>query len=318
MLNRLTLSPDNPGENVDGTDVSSEEAENRLRKSLEMLSGGAKRETPREIGRETGRETGRELPRDHGRDHTRDHGRDHGRDQGRDHGRDSLDHTAKSAGFTPSGARRHRFKDDGEVPVVHIAPHRDRSQTHGAGPLPPAAPRSPQFVDPHVAEDRAARERAERALEAARETIRQLQTRVGHAELAAREALSQIDGRDRAIAELRARIQQHEDQISVARTVAEHAEDMRRQAAAAAEARSEQHRDTIASLRSELESLRLRLESKPSAPVARVAKVELAPPTDRRKRVVKNIAPVEEEEEPVQWWLTSHPKPKAPGRRAKA
>lgn len=301
MLNRLTLSPDNSGENVDGTDVSSEEAEIRLRKSLEMLGGGAKREPHRDTGRDA---------RDHGREQTRDHARDHGRE--------SIDHGAKSAGFTPSGARRHRFKDDGEVPVVHIAPHRDRSQTLGAAALPPAAPRTTHFVDPHAAEDRAARERAERALEAARETIRHLQTRIGHAELASREALGQVDARDRTIAELRARIQDHEEQLSVARAVAEHAEDMRRKAVSAADARSEQHRDTVAALKAELASLRLRLETKSSPPAPRVARAEPPAPPARRKRAAKEIAPVEDEEEPVQWWLTSQPKPKASGRRAKA
>lgn len=76
---------------------------------------------------------------------------------------------------------RHRFVRDGEVPVVMVQSHADQ----GAAPRPdPAAGL--------LAEERAARERGERALAAAQSTIRDLQTKLAHITLARDEAVAAL------------------------------------------------------------------------------------------------------------------------------
>ncbi len=76
---------------------------------------------------------------------------------------------------------RHRFVKDGEVPVVMVQSHAD----------PSAAPR-PDPATQLLAEERAARERSERALAAAQATIRDLQTKLAHVTLARDEAAAAL------------------------------------------------------------------------------------------------------------------------------
>jgi hypothetical protein len=76
---------------------------------------------------------------------------------------------------------RHRFVRDGEVPVVMVQSHADQ----------PAAPR-PDPAAGLLAEERAARERGERALAAAQATIRDLQTKLAHVTLARDEAVAAL------------------------------------------------------------------------------------------------------------------------------
>ena len=250
------------------------------------------------------------------------HGRDnsHGRDPS--HGRD-LSHRSdgggKSPTFTPSGARRHRFKDDGEVPVVHVATHRDRSQggllgASGAGQS--ALPGRSQ-PDPHVAEDRAARERAERALESAREAVLHLQTRVGHADLALREALAQVESRDQTIAGLRQQMAEHQSEMTAARRATAQAEEARRNADANAESRIERHRQDLAAVRAELASLKEERvqNSYVVPPRAVVAPARIKPSLASARS--QAAAPVEDEDEPVQWWLSSEAKAKPAVKRRK-
>jgi hypothetical protein len=323
VLKRVTLSSDTAGEAGGEPDVSSEESELRLRRSLEMLGSGVKRDTARDqdrdvfrdVGRDPVRETQRERPREGMREPLREpfHSRDHGRDQ------PARDHTSKTPGFTPSGARRHRFKDDGEVPVVHVAAHRDRSQLGfpggtGAGNAAPSG-RNAHFADPHVTEERSAREKAERALEAARESVHHLQTRVGHAELALREALGQVEAREQMIASLRMQLSAEQEASLLARHEAEHADKLRRDAEASLQAKAEQHRQAVQALKSEIAALRASGAAQQTMTFARPAKAPARVVKPMKARAPKVVLPDEDEQEPVKWWLTSEAKAKPATRR---
>ncbi|HET9020056.1 MAG TPA: hypothetical protein VFN46_10735, partial [Acetobacteraceae bacterium] len=76
---------------------------------------------------------------------------------------------------------RHRFVHDGEVPVVVVHSRPDQ----------PPSPR-PDRSAAQIGEERAARERAERALTTAQARIRDLETQVAHVSLARDEALSAL------------------------------------------------------------------------------------------------------------------------------
>jgi hypothetical protein len=92
-------------------------------------------------------------------------------------------------GHMQVGARRHRFVQDGEVPVSVVRGRRDQQ----AASLAPALPR-PEGRDRVLDEqsaDRAAREAAERKLADAQTVLRTLQTRLGHAELERDEAIEE-------------------------------------------------------------------------------------------------------------------------------
>jgi hypothetical protein len=269
VFKRLTLAAgDSSGDSPTGSDTASQESELRLRRSLEMLSGGARRE-----------------PSEHG---------------------------FKPAAHAPNNPRRHRFKDDGEVPVVHVAGHRDRSLPPGATPAPH---RPPHQTDPHAAEDRAARERAERALEAAKETIRQLQTHAGHAELALREAVGQAEAQQQAMASLRSELAACQADLAQARAAAARAEAARVEAEAEAAEEFERQRLEQAALEDELRQLRLERRKAEKAAAQRAAVPADAPrkpPAIRRKAAAPTVPEVEEE--PVKWWLPSEKKPVAAGR----
>lgn len=83
------------------------------------------------------------------------------------------------------GARRHRFVQDGEVPVSVVRGRRDQQ----ASDLAPAFARGERREDDGAA-DRQRAESAERRLADSQATIRSLQTRLGHAELERDEAVA--------------------------------------------------------------------------------------------------------------------------------
>jgi hypothetical protein len=87
---------------------------------------------------------------------------------------------------SPGAPRRHRFVQEGEVPVevMSLREHSGRGST-------PAAGFRQRGEDPAaLAAERTAREQAERALAEAADRMRELQTKFGHAELARDEALA--------------------------------------------------------------------------------------------------------------------------------
>jgi hypothetical protein len=105
----------------------------------------------------------------------------------------------------PGAPRRHRFVQEGEVPVevMTLREHSGR----GATPAPGFRQRG---EDPAaLAAERIAREHAERALAEAVDRMRELQTKFGHAELARDEAVALAARRQNQIEALQAELREN-------------------------------------------------------------------------------------------------------------
>lgn len=151
-------------------------------------------------------------------------------------------------------------------------------------------------------QERAARERAERSLQEALATIRDLQTKLGHAELARREASETAQAARDAADALRAAYQErearwHEDLAveRATRAVAEAALD----AAASAGKPAEQTRRTA--------SVAVPIAAVQDAAVQDVATEPARAPAKRAPKGTRKAAstPCQREPQPVKWWLKS-------------
>src|ERR1700742_3797672 len=104
------------------------------------------------------------------------------------------------------GLHRRRFVQDGDIPVTVLS--RDQGNeipAHRGGAAPPAPTSSRlQRTEAALANETAAREKAERSLSETQSILRDLQTKIGHAELAKNEALEALHREREAITELRA------------------------------------------------------------------------------------------------------------------
>jgi hypothetical protein len=99
--------------------------------------------------------------------------------------------------------RRHRFVQEGEVPVEVMS-------LPGRGP---AAPRH-RIDETALAAERLARDQAERAFHDATERLREVQTKLGHAELARDEAIALAAARAEQLEALRQRLSAAEAQLA--------------------------------------------------------------------------------------------------------
>jgi multidrug efflux pump subunit AcrA (membrane-fusion protein) len=133
-----------------------------------------------------------------------------------------------------------------------------------------------------------------------------------------REALAQVEARDQTIAALRQQIAEQQSELAAARRAMAQLEEARRNADATAEARIERHRHELALARAELAELRIdrapHAHVVPPRPVVVPARIKVSQVATRAKAA----APVEDEEEPVQWWLSSEAKAKPTVKRRKA
>lgn len=177
--------------------------------------------------------------------------------------------------------RRHRFVQDGDVPVTVVRPRGDLA----SDPLRPSAASPVNRLDAlqeSLAVETAARGSAERALEEAQSTIRTLQTKLSHLELARDEAVAMAQSRADEIAALSA------------------------EKAATAVLPDE------VSPTPEPDAARPKLVA---APVEALdAPKEPRPARGRRPKPVE----VEPEPEPVKWWITSQAVKTPTTRRARA
>lgn len=97
---------------------------------------------------------------------------------------------------------RHRFVQDGAVPVTVVNRHRpDEADGLSAGRA---------AVEAALQDERAARAKAERSLQEALATVHDLQTKLGHAELAHREASGTVQAARAAVDALRAEHRERE------------------------------------------------------------------------------------------------------------
>jgi len=196
----------------------------------------------------------------------------------------------RSAGRSSADKPRHRFVQDGAVPVTVVNRHRgDNADApapgHGA-------------IEAALQDERAARERAERSLQEALATIRDLQTKLGHAELARREASGTAETALAAADVLRAEHQArelrwHED------LGAERAARLAAEAALAEATRTHgPAKRTRVSAPAAQPALDLQDASLP--PMANA----LAKPVAKRTRK-SAVEPQQREPQPVKWWLRS-------------
>ena len=176
-----------------------------------------------------------------------------------------------SPGPTDRQPHRRRFVRDGEVPVVLVgrgAQPTDRPPTHGIAPVNKLA-----LVETARRSEQEARQHAERALTDAQATIRDLQTKLGHA------LLERDEVRDTA---------RRLETDKLALTSALDAERIARQKA---EEEALQNRSGGRSVS----------ETVPTGPVGRTAQDKAARPKNTRLQP-KARKP---EPKPVKWWLTS-------------
>ncbi len=193
---------------------------------------------------------------------------------------------AQSSSFSSAGPRRHRYVQDGEVPVVQISPAGGRRRdVMSSAPVPSDAPAD--NLRQAVAQERAGRMRAEQALERAQATIHALETRLGHAEITQREAADLARAHAADVARLRGELAEQAGWLKAAQTEAAEARERQRELEySRAEARYADDTDDD---------------------------VVVEPPPLRAKtvkpRVAKAAIPVVEvdEPEPVKWWLTAAP-----------
>lgn len=123
---------------------------------------------------------------------------------------------------------KRRFVQDGEVPVTVVSGRRDgpAESTPHRGPSVGPAPSRLEAAEAALAHETAARHQAERALTEAHATVHDLQTKLGHAELARTEAADGLSREREATATLRAALRECQERLraaETARTAAERA-----------------------------------------------------------------------------------------------
>lgn len=190
---------------------------------------------------------------------------------------------------------KRRFVADGEIPVVHGRLQR-RDETGGLQATP--APNRVEVAEATARFERDAREKAERSLAEAQATVHDLQTRLGHAQLAETEAQNALEAERAAAEALRAALREAEEQAAAARAEKEVVEQKLQVALTAAAARQDRSEPEI---------------NAPTIPRrrGRPRKVVTTPPASRpRAGAVKKVAASAPEAKPVRWWLKSKPKSK--------
>ncbi|MGE0226640.1 MAG: hypothetical protein AB7S57_25450 [Acetobacteraceae bacterium] len=227
-----------------------------------------------------------------------------------------IESLSRPADRFPSGHRR-RFVQDGDVPVTVV--RRDPSgDAPGAAATGPTSNRM-QRLEADLATANAARDRAEKSLSEAQDQIRDLQTKLGHADLARTEAVEAA--------------RKAEESATEARQAMHEAERLRHEAedrAATAERNAHELADTLQEERDARQDLEKQLRqaedarqsaerlvqelSQPPA-AADIPRTRRRPADDSRSPAKASVArkPRQSslalaEPEPVKWWLTTETK----------
>ena len=196
----------------------------------------------------------------------------------------------RPAGRSSVDKPRHRFVQDGAVPVTVISRQRPDEAD--------VTPESRAAIEATLQNERAARERAERSLQEALATVRDLQTKLGHAELARREASGAAEAARAAADSLRTEhrereLRWHEDLA---------AECAARLAAEAALAEATRAREPAKRTRLLAPVAQPVLDLQDASPAPR-AKAPVKPAAKRTREAVSEQE--QHEPEPVKWWLRS-------------
>jgi hypothetical protein len=223
------------------------------------------------------------------------------------------------------GLHRRRFVQDGDVPVTVLRREPSLEQAAHRGIPSAAAPTSSrlQRTEAALAAETAAREKLERSLADTQNLVRDLQTKIGHAELAKIEAVDALRRERETLAQLRTqtdlwdeRLQEARQQLQAAEQTAQSFQEQlldEREARRAAEKGlriAETARDAAEQL--------VRTLSEQPVEIARVepirrrrlpqAEPEIVEVVARHRRVTGAVAPEPVvEPEPVKWWLNTKP-----------
>ena len=220
-----------------------------------------------------------------------------------------LDHSPRPGDRFGGAPHRRRFVQDGDIPVTVLRREAgaETPAHRGAAATPPPTSSRLQRTEAALATETAAREKAERLLADTQGVVRDLQTKIGHAELTKNEAIEALRREREAIAQLRAdteaqqqRLQEAQEQSRVAERLAHvsqeqladerHARKTVEKALRCAEAA----RDTAEQL--------VRTLSNEVPPVQRMPEPKVSVIIGQRGR-----ATATEEPEPVKWWLNTRP-----------
>jgi hypothetical protein len=244
---------------------------------------------------------------------------------------------SRSGGPFNGGLHRRRFVQDGDIPVTVVRrdPGLDLPANRVAAPVSVPSSSRLQRTEAALAAETAARDKAERALSEAYAVVRDLQTKIGHAELARNEALESLRREREAAALLRAeadgreaRAREAEDRAQAAEDTANeyhdqlvserHARKMAEKALRSAEAAREEAEQLVRTLSEEAPKASRTFarasaeppdfEPKRAEPPRRgrpVAEPEVAATAARHQNQADASEP-----EPVKWWLNTKPGPK--------
>jgi hypothetical protein len=223
------------------------------------------------------------------------------------------------------GLHRRRFVQDGDVPVTVLRRDPGYEQPTHRGTPATAAPTSSrlQRTEAALTTETAARERAERSLAETQTIVRDLQTKIGHAELAKTEAVEALRQERESMIPLRAdvdawkeRFQDAHEQIQKAEQTARSCQEQladERQARRAAE----KALHVAESARDAAEQLVRTLSEEPAQPKRAELPRRGRPPQvepevveadARRRRTAIAVTPEPQAEpEPVKWWLNTKP-----------
>ncbi len=195
-------------------------------------------------------------------------------------GRSGRGQRSTPQAHAPAG--RHRFAQDGDVPVVRLSLARTETR-EVKRPLPEPVAVTVEPVD----RVRAAQHAAERALHDVTTTLHGVQTRLGHAELDLEQALAQIQVRDQELRVLRAELRARDQELAAARRGGE---------ASRRQVRAER-------------PVAERLDTEPGAEIgAKPVAAQAAPGLAEAEALFAALAPVRDggaeggSPEPVKWW----------------
>lgn len=234
---------------------------------------------------------------------------------------DRMDQPSRIGDRFNGGLHRRRFVQDGDIPVTVLRRDQGHEPPAHRGTAAPAAPSSSrlQRTEAALAAETAAREKAERSLAETQSVVRDLQTKIGHAELAKNEAIEALRQERETIAQLRSESEAWEERLQEALEQA-------RAAVHSAQVCQEQLAEERLARKSAEKALRAAESARESAEeLVRKLSEEVptprrAPQQSRRTHVVAEpeivatkprrgqpAQPVAAEPEPVKWWLNTKP-----------
>lgn len=215
-------------------------------------------------------------------------------------------------------APKRRFVRDGEVQVMMVSGTRatdtvQQRRGHGPGPGPGQMNEQAEASQATIRAERAAREKAERALKEAQDSVRDLQTKLGHIGMARDEAIEAARRADASRAALAQELATVMAQLSVEASARAHAERAHPERTQPLSAEPEPAPEPEAAGAPAPDAKRGRGRPRKVAAELVAAAPRVAVPKRKPGR-----PRVEKEPEPVKWWVPKRAKAKSPKLRPPA